>query len=177
MKIAFYKGTRSGVAGAYSIGVRKMTKGKYSHVELIFSDGVSASSTYSDGGVRFKAIIYDPDKWDIFYLPSELEDKAYRWFKKHEGQKYDILGNVFFAVPLVGDSDSRWSCAEAVAEAICIKDSWRFHPNLLAAVILTFINKGSNMNALYVSPDDLTPTPDEPVEDTGGDTLPKKPPK
>ena len=65
MQVAFYKGTRSGIAGIYSRGVRFITKGKYSHCELIFSDGMSASASFMDGGVRFKRIEYDPAHWDI----------------------------------------------------------------------------------------------------------------
>ena len=53
MRTAFYKGTRPGWQGIYSRAVRVIDRGPYSHCELVFSDGLSASASYIDGGVRF----------------------------------------------------------------------------------------------------------------------------
>jgi hypothetical protein len=135
MKIAFYKSTKSGISGLYNRGVRIVTKGKYSHCEIIFSDGMSASASFSDGGVRFKQIDYDPNKWDIFALPEYLEANARLWFLAHEGEKYDILGNVHFLIPVVGDDKNKWCCSESCAQALGIDGAWRFHPNLLACLV------------------------------------------
>lgn len=138
MIVAFYKGTRPGLAGIYNRGVRIVTKGVYSHAELIFSDGISASASFADGGVRFKQIDYDPSKWDFVEIPDRLEPRIRAWFEDHEGDLYDILGNVHFLVPLVGDSKSRWCCSEALGAAIGIPDAWRFHPNSLYAILKFF---------------------------------------
>ena len=54
MKAAFYKATRPGWQGIYSRAVRWIDRGPYSHAELVFSDGLSASASYIDGGVRLK---------------------------------------------------------------------------------------------------------------------------
>lgn len=138
MIVAFYKGTRPGLAGIYNRGVRIVTKGVYSHAELIFSDGISASASFADGGVRFKAINYDPLRWDFDVVPPVLEGAARYWFEEHQGQGYDLKGNLHFLAPLIGDAKNKWSCAESVAEALGFSESWRYCPNSLAAAIRTF---------------------------------------
>lgn len=62
MKAAFYKGTRPCLQGLYNIAVRAVTKGVYSHCELLFSDDQCASASFIDNGVRFKIISFDVDK-------------------------------------------------------------------------------------------------------------------
>jgi len=131
IRVAFYKGTRSGLAGIYSRGVRFVTKGKYSHCEIIFSDGMSASASFVDGGVRFKAIDYSPANWDFLEIDAAFENDAREWFKEHEGQAYDLLGNLHFFLPMFGDNRQKWSCAESIAEALKMPDPWRIHPNNL----------------------------------------------
>lgn len=134
-KIAFYKGTRPGLAGIYSYGVRFITKSIYSHCEVIFSDGMSASSSFSDGGVRFKEIEYEPERWDIIELPSANEDAVRKWFKDHEHAKYDLLGNLHFIFGFIGNSNGKWFCSEAIAEALDIPNAWRFDPGTLHAAV------------------------------------------
>ena len=73
MKLACYKGKRGGTAGFFDAAVRWWTRGPYSHVELVFSDGMSASSSMRDGGVRFKEIEYHPDRWDFIELNVDEE--------------------------------------------------------------------------------------------------------
>ncbi len=146
MRIAFYKGTRPRLAGIYNRGVRVVTKGKYSHCEAIFSDGMSASASFADGGVRFKSIQYDPAHWDFIEIPDVFEPRIRKWFEDHKGDSYDVLGNVHFLVPLVGDDKSRWCCSEALAAAIGVVDAWRFHPNSLYAILTTF-NQFSKLKA------------------------------
>jgi hypothetical protein len=138
MRLAFYKGTRPGAAGVYNRGVRVVTKGKYSHCEAIFSDGMSASASFADAGVRFKLIVYDPAHWDFIEIPDVFEPRIRKWFEDHDGDLYDVLGNVHFLVPFVGDSKFRWCCSEALGAAIGLIDAWRFHPNSLYAILKTF---------------------------------------
>lgn len=47
MRAAFYRGTRPGLQGIYSRAVRWIDRGPYSHSELVFSDGLSASEGFS----------------------------------------------------------------------------------------------------------------------------------
>lgn len=129
MKAAFYKGTRPGIAGVYNRLVRWWCNGPYSHVELIFSDGMAASSSFADGGVRFKAIDFDPKNWDIIDLSGFDEPAARRWFELHEGEPYDILGNLgFLWRPLRGRNAMEF-CSEAFLSALGYVDTWRFCPN------------------------------------------------
>jgi len=134
MRAAFYKGTRPGIQGIYNRLVRAWTRGPYSHVELVFFDGYSASSSFLDGGVRFKKIDFDPEHWDFVEIPNG-EIKARNWFIRHEGQKYDVLGIAHLVVGFIGQAQNKWYCSEAVAEALGIQDSWRFEPNVLASLL------------------------------------------
>jgi hypothetical protein len=127
MKVALYKGKRGGFAGAFDAAVRWWTRGAYSHVELIFSDGMSASASARDGGVRFKFIDYHPDRWDFVEIDGDEE--------------YDYFGLFGFVWrPGIGKS-RRWFCSEAVAAALKFEEPWRFCPNTLAAVIRSIVRQ------------------------------------
>lgn len=135
MQAAFYKATRPGWQGIYSRAVRWIDRGPYSHCELVFSDGMSGSASYIDGGVRLKRIDYDSDHWDFIDLPHSLEPYARDWFERNAGAPYDLMGNVRFVLPIVPASLSGWFCSEAMAAALKLKEPWRFGPNGLAALL------------------------------------------
>lgn len=135
LRAAFYKATRPGLQGIYSRAARWIDRGPYSHCELVFSDGLSASASWMDGGVRFKRIDYNPAHWDFMALPDELEDYARDWFEFNIGLPYDLMGNVRFVLPWVHDSEKGWFCSEAMAAALRLKEPWRFGPNGLAALL------------------------------------------
>jgi len=135
MKAAFYKGTRPGIAGLYNRLVRWWTKSLYSHVELVLSNGRAWSSSFDDGGVRYKQIDFDPAKWDLVDLPGHFERDAEAWFRDHMGAGYDLLGNLQFVLSPVPHSQQRWFCSEAVAAALGIPDPWRFAPGTLASAL------------------------------------------
>lgn len=132
---AFYKVNHTGLSGIYSRAVRWWTKTIYSHCELIFSDGVAASSSFMDGGVRFKHIDFDPTKWDFITLPDAYEDNARKWFASHQGQGYDLMGNLHFVVGAVSDDKNKWFCSEAVAAALGFNNAWRFDPGDLYPIL------------------------------------------
>lgn len=148
-KAAFYKGTHAGAPGIYNRLVRWWTRSPYSHVELIFFDGgpgavsQAASSSYMDGGVRFKWFEFDPALWDFVDLPDALTLPALAWFDAHEGQGYDVLGNVHFVLAPVGDDKRKWFCSEAAAAALGMQDPARFDPGTLYAA-LSFLNQPAN---------------------------------
>lgn len=127
--VAFYKGTRPGIQGLYNILVRWWTRSPYTHCEMIFSDGLSASSSFLDGGVRFKEITYNPEHWDIVELPSELEQSARDWFEQHEGDSYDLIGNLGFVVGSVDDSKRKWFCSEVIMAALGVTEPGKFSPS------------------------------------------------
>ena len=140
LSVAFYKGTRPGLAGIYNRVVRWWEPGKYSHCELVFSDGLSASSSYKDGGVRFKKIDFNPDNWDFIEIPANLEPAAFMWFTRHIGEGYDLVGNLRFLFDFIRNRNDKWFCSEALAESLGMVDSWRLGPNGLAAV-LKYLNE------------------------------------
>jgi hypothetical protein len=128
---AFYRGTRPGIPGIYNRLVRLRGRGPHSHCELVFSDNVSASSSFADGGVRFKDISYNDDRWDFIDLPPELEAAAREYFqdKVAEGVKYDSMGNVHLVIGFVCESPERLFCSEALMESLGYDCAWRFEPN------------------------------------------------
>lgn len=138
---AFYKGTRPGLAGIYNRLVRWIGRGPYSHCELIFSDGLAASSSWMDGGVRFKQIDFCPENWDFIDLPPEGEDAARQWFRDHRGQPYDLMGNIRFLCGVVRDSEGRWFCSEALGVALGIRGPWRNEPNGLADILRDLVKQ------------------------------------
>lgn len=132
---AFYKGVRPGLQAVYSRGVQIIDKGPYSHCEAVFSDGLSASASWTDKGVRFKDVVYKPAHWDLIPLPLEMEEAARDWFEFHQGLPYDLLGNVRFVLPWVDESAHGYFCSEALAAALGLREPWRFGPNGLAALL------------------------------------------
>lgn len=143
MKIASYKAIRPGFSGLFSRLVRWWTSSPYSHTELIFSDGVSGSSSFLDKGVRLKSISYDKDHWDFFELPNYLDENQARWwFERNQGKKYDVLGLIGFVWKRGTQDRDKWYCNEAIGESLCIEDPWRFDPASFVTLIKE-INKNS----------------------------------
>lgn len=135
MRAAFYRGTRPGIAGAYNYVVRAWTDSDYSHVEILFSDGMAGSASFADGGVRLKRIEFDPQRWDFIDLPAHLEPAARAWFEQHAGAGYDLLGNLQFVLTPFGQSERRWFCSEACAAALGMPEPWRYDPPTLASAL------------------------------------------
>jgi hypothetical protein len=132
MKVAFYKGKKR----LFNKLVSWWTRGPYSHCELVFSDGESASSSFMDGGVRYKRILFNHDLWDFIELgPQFDEQKAREWFDKHDGAQYDVMGLVGFVFRRVGDDKKKYFCNEAVLAALGFLESWRFDPNSTYALL------------------------------------------
>lgn len=136
MRVALYKGTRPGLSGLFNILTRWWLGGPYSHCELVFSDGWSASSSFLDGGVRFKRIEYDPARWDFIELESQFdEEEARTWFVVHQGMKYDLLGLVGFMIRPIKGHSNRVVCSEAVMEALGFSQGYRFDPCNMAVTL------------------------------------------
>lgn len=134
MKVAFYKGRSRLFNRAVSFWLR----GPYSHCELIVGEAGGKSqclsSSFMDGGVRFKSIELDPAHWDIVEIDGSIA-QAWEWFMAHRGQGYDILGLVGFLLRPVSGDKSRWFCSEAVASMLGFEEPWRFDPMVLWAAL------------------------------------------
>lgn len=120
MRIAFYKGWGHGTA--IDRVVCLMTFSKYSHCELVFSDGVCASSSLRDNGVRFKSIDLESGHWDVYDLQIRAsdEDLIRAYFNLREGMRFDLLGAIFsWAWPRVWPKKV-FSCARVCTEVLQI---------------------------------------------------------
>lgn len=131
-RIAFYKGK----GNLFNGFVRFWDGGKYSHSELVFSDGMSASASWRDGRqVRGKYIDFNPEHWDFVDVPAHMESRARHFFAVTKSAPYDLAGQVRFAIaPLRGSREGYW-CSEWVAEALGMPDPWRYGPNGLYAAL------------------------------------------
>jgi hypothetical protein len=109
-------------------------RGPYSHCEITFSDGLSGSASFLDGGVRLKYINFDPEHWDRFVIKA---DSAYarQWFYNNEDCAYDVWGDARFIVSRIAEDQSSYFCSEAFMAALKFNDSWRFTPNTAFAAI------------------------------------------
>lgn len=120
MKIAFYK-AKYGNWQDKAISIATLST--YSHCELIFSDGVCASSSPRDGGVRFKKIEMD-HKWDVFNIVETgsfarlNEAIARNWFILHDGDTYDWIGAIASAVDIDLSSEGKKYCSRSCLLAL-----------------------------------------------------------
>lgn len=135
MKIAFYKGTLPGWRGWVSRLIRFTERGRYSHCEVVFSDGLCASASWYDGGIRFKRIDFNPEHWDFVEVPWADEAAAHAWFSEHLLCGYDLKGSLGILFRPVRHHGGRWFCSEAAAAALGVPQAWRFGPNALAAML------------------------------------------
>ncbi len=139
---ALYKGTRPGLSGLYNRMGRLLDHGPYSHFELITSGPtrVSLSSSYMDGGVRGKLVRYSSvGCWDFIQIPDadgELERGVWHYFNQTNGEKYDIWGNVRFAIGAVSESPDRSFCNEWGMTALGYREAWRYGPSGAATALL-----------------------------------------
>lgn len=139
LSLALFKGTRPGVAGLYNRLGRFLDRGPYSHCELVFPSGISASSSFVDGGVRMKVIGYSSmGNWDFLPIADPdgaLERAAWDWFCRHNGMAYDVLGNLRFATNFASDSADKWFCSEACMAALGYPEAYRYGPSGAATLL------------------------------------------
>lgn len=139
MKIALYKAIRPGVQGVFSRAARGLLRSIYSHGELVYSNGDSASCSFIDGGVRtcddtkFPRIVFNSDKWDFFSIVGD-EQRSRDWYKEHAGMQYDLRGMLACALPVLGHNPVKTICTASIAESFGWSDSWRYTPPVLASV-------------------------------------------
>jgi hypothetical protein len=135
---AFFKGTSPGLGALIDWAIHTATEGQYSHCELVFSDGRSASSV-PGAGVRFTAAgsinFSDATQWDLIDLSGLDEASALEVFNKNLGNAYDYRGDAHFALDLVHHDAHDDFCSEICGYALGLEQSWRFDPNALSVVV------------------------------------------
>lgn len=116
MKLIFYIAS---VGDNWDKLIAYWTKGPYSHVELMFSDGMCFSSSPRDGGVRFKQIAIDPTHWAIVNINvGDKEAEIREWCQSQCGMKYDWLGVLGCGIHMPFRTKHRWFCSEICITAL-----------------------------------------------------------
>jgi len=100
----------------YARLIRLWTFGKYSHSEMVFSNGRTFSSDEADDGARWKDWVMSPDDWDFLEVPctAEQEKRLIEFCNEENGTKYDMrgIGFSFLPIPIGLQSEDRWFCSE-----------------------------------------------------------------
>lgn len=148
-KIAYYKGWGTSFWDkVMTLAVMIWTLGKYSHCELIKTNGHDddpsqwewySASAFNEGIVRKKTIAIKEKNWDIFDLPEFDEDKAFDFIATQFGKKYDWTGILLSQfLPFGKHSRKKWFCSEICRKGLyeggLIKGSDKHHaysPNKL----------------------------------------------
>jgi hypothetical protein len=94
-----------------------------------------ASSSWLDGGVRYKYIPMDPEKWAVWSLPDVSSGDLQAWFDLHKGEGYDWAGLLGFAFRRIKGWLRLWFCSEACAASMGYSEPWRFDVATLLSVI------------------------------------------
>lgn len=111
MKIAFYIAYHGDI---YDWLISLVTLSKYSHCEIVFSDGMCASSSVRDGGIRFKKIDLSDEKWEVFTLKGDYNEAAIRqWFVDNDGDLYDLKAAIASAFGIDLLREDRKFCSQA----------------------------------------------------------------
>lgn len=116
MKVAALKGT--GIADRL---IQLWTWSKYSHCELVFSDGVTFGSTLKPPmKTSFSQKVYNPALWDLIDInvPPEKEALIRMFCEKQAGKEYDwkaiFLSQILF---LRKEDPDKWICSEVCVAA------------------------------------------------------------
>ena len=118
LRLAFYRGRDHG--SWLDRLVARHDRGPHSHVEIAFANGLCASSSWRDGGVRFRRVDLDDGHWDTLPVPASPRDATIvrHWCARRVGGRYDVPGVLAFKLPLVRERLGWWFCSEFVAAAL-----------------------------------------------------------
>lgn len=141
--IAYYRG-KAKFKGLSSIKAivgdyltRKITKGPYSHCEVVVEKDNDLFDCYTssirDNGVRCKRMALPSTKWDLVEIKYKTEEDVVKFFEPLLGKHYDFLGALGIILG-TKDDDNKWFCSEIAAHCLNLPDAWRYHPNLLFAL-------------------------------------------
>lgn len=146
--LAFYKGRGDSICQRLQdCVIRNVTRGIYSHVELISGDAlhgspaVCLSASGRDGGVREKRILLKPESWDLVTMRMDA-DAPCEFIRNHFGARYDYAGLMLSQVLAFGrHNPDKWFCSEICAAALGLPNPQRVSPQFLFDVV-TWGNKG-----------------------------------
>ena len=140
--LAFYKGRGNSVFQRFQDGIiRSVTRGIYSHVELISGDAlhgqsaVCLSASGRDGGVREKRIFLKSESWDLVSMHMDA-DAPCEFIRDHLGARYDYAGLLLSQMLAFGRHDpDKWFCSEICAAALGLPNPQRVSPQFLFDVV------------------------------------------
>jgi hypothetical protein len=123
---------------------RLVQKGPFkivTHAEAVQScndDGsvTIASSSLRDKGVRTKTVFLEPENWLVYDMPDWDVEISREWFKKHDGEPYDIRGAIATVLP-GHPRGGEWFCNQSVSDAF-LSEAARFTPALFSSIVATF---------------------------------------
>lgn len=139
MKLAFYKAFQKQATWLDRF-IAIVTLGKYSHVEVVFSDGMSFSISPREKVCRFKRIDFNPNNWEFIDLTVTRKEEDYirAMAYKYLDCTYDYIGAVTSATPICLQVSSEMFCSELAIELIRnsktysqLQDGCRYSPNKL----------------------------------------------
>lgn len=119
VKVAFFKGQRSGWKGFWDRVVRIVSRGPYSHCELIFDPlpQLWVSAIAAEGVHANYHGDPDPAEWDLITIDCDVA-AVMKFIARELGSDYDWLGVARFVFPWLRQSRSRWFCSEFCAAAL-----------------------------------------------------------
>jgi hypothetical protein len=129
----------------------------YSHVEIVHHDPVFSvtngmSSSFKDGGVRFKQIKFKRENWDFVDISSLVPDPdaVIEYFRQRVGSPYDIKNIIRFGFAPTKENINKYVCSEICAGALGWSEAWRYGPGLFAARVVDEVNRahGSTLYTL-----------------------------
>lgn len=145
MKLAFYRAFQERATIADRV-IAVATVGKYSHVEMIFDDGISFSISGRDKGSRYKDIKYTDAQWDIIDLnmDQEQEDIIRQTIdREYLNLQYDYIGALTSPLPFCIQKSSKIFCSELTVNLLRMfpeydffKRGCQYSPNALHSNIL-----------------------------------------
>lgn len=139
MKIAFYKAfCKNSTILDNLVGIFSM--GPYSHVELVFSSGLSFSISPRENSARFKYIDFNPDHWEIIDIrvTDTQEEYLMDLARLCEGKKYDYIGALASITPVCIQKTNKVFCSELCVNLLNkagihrLNDGCRYSPSKYA---------------------------------------------
>jgi len=122
MRLAFYQAK----GGFINRAIRWRTNGPFSHVELVFSDGVSFSA-HAKEGVRFTSLInWAPGDWFYVAIPARYPEAAVRkWCSLQTGKRYGYWEIMRFLIPFLPPVAGEKFCSQVCTNALKHAGLWK----------------------------------------------------
>lgn len=94
------------------------------------------SSSWLDGGVRYKYMPLPADKWRMYEIDAAVHPA--QWHEANMRKGYDVLGLLGIVLPPMGHSRRRWFCSEAAADMLGLREPHIYDLRTLESVCARF---------------------------------------